>query len=76
MANLVKGRKAATSVQKNPKYVKHKKLLTMIKNLEYLGETYTLLQNIIQGKIKGRRNPGRRGMFCMRNLIVQICEYD
>lgn len=43
------------------------------RKLEYLGhlmrgQKYTFLQNIMQGKIQGRRNPGRRRMSWMRNL--------
>lgn len=43
------------------------------RKLKYLGrlmrgEKYILLHNIMQGKIEGRRNPGRRKMSWVRNV--------
>lgn len=44
------------------------------RKLEYLGhvmrnkDRYSLLQTIIQGKILGRRGPGRRRISWLRNL--------
>lgn len=48
------------------------------RKLEYLGHImrnqhrYTLLQSIMQGKVKGKRGPGSRRISCLRNLKAQF----